>query len=834
MTGPSNLPLLGFVNPREKAPAFLVPVFGTVSEPWIQDGRAKDDGSVLQFCPCSLPSEKILLDKRPRQHSAKVGDPLIYAFQFSDGHIEIGSRSAIREVLTKRLEEFQEFPFLIIDILHFIARAEALPRAIQRAKDKLASNDPRIAEQWALSMQDEEEMIMAIETELAVAKRVLITDGTHTQEVLNVLEKELGKRGMEVALRKASKIIELAVDPKAGPPAEPSDGLLYGLIQSGKTSILTVSAAMAADNGFDCILVLTTDNDPLYEQTLDRVKAALRCLTILGKKDWQDPVRFAKQLQSRPFGIVCSKNGSMLKSLLLAFQEAKAKSLSVLIIDDEADQASLNTFTAKLNGKVSTINEAITHFRGYFPINTYLQVTATPQSLFLQRPGHRYRPSFTVLTEPGEGYVGGDDFFGESGKLLRYVDINETTQLKASNQPKPTGALPTGLKKALYAFFVGAAAKVIARPADNFAFLCHVSMGTKDHEYTRLLLDDFKGDTINAFKDKSSAKYAALEKGIKEAYQDLSNTESLPPFADILSKIERYIPGANIKLINAISNDDIKLDSVFNVFVGGNKLGRGVTIKNLLVSYYGRNPKTPRADTVLQHARMYGYRQRDLGVIRLFLPPKLAAHFKSIHEMEKSLRELLQNRDNFEGLYISGAWSPTRGNVLDPNTIGYYVEGGSYNPRKPLRTSAAIRTTQWLDEQLQHVKDAPPYMTITWNRIMELIEKIELDPEEGGQLWDLKAIRSALHVLAARNKKKKDVKEPDKAYLVVKRNRGLEAVRTERHGIIQSSEAILAPTDAPTLFLYRANATPDGEAEVWWPQLRFPEGDYVLAFAFDW
>jgi len=116
--------------------------------------------------------------------------------------------------------------------------------------------------------------------------------------------------------------------------------------------------------------------------------------------------------------------------------------------------------------------------------------------------------------------------------------------------------------------------------------------GTKDHEYIRLLLDDFKGDTISAFKSKSSAKYTAMEKGIREAYDDLSKTDkSLAPFADILSKIERYMPGANIKLVNAISNDEIKLDSVFNLFVGGNKLGRGVTIKNLLVSYYGEIPR---------------------------------------------------------------------------------------------------------------------------------------------------------------------------------------------------------------------------------------------------
>jgi hypothetical protein len=828
MTGPTQLSLFGFVNPRNRLPAFLVPIFGSISDPWIQDG--KGDGLVSQFSPCTLPPEQILIKHGQKKFSVTVGSGLIYAFQFPDGKVEVGSKSFIRGVLTERLEEFRQFPFLIIDILKFTGRSDALPEAIERAKDNLALNNPQIAERWASLMRDEEPVNIGGKS--MATQRVLVTDGPHTQEVLKVLEKDLGSAGIAVALQKASRIIELAVDPTAGPPAEQSDGLLYGLIQSGKTSILTVSAAMAADNGFDCILVLTTDNDPLYEQTLDRVKAALRGLTILGKKDWKDPARFAKQLQAKPFGIVCSKNGSMLKSLLEACQTAKAKKLSILIIDDEADQASLNTFTSKKkkkSGKVSPINQAITDFRTYFPMNTYLQVTATPQALFLQTPGHRYRPTFTVLTEPGNGYVGGDDFFGSgSANLLRSVDINEVAQLKASNQPQPTSALPAGLRKALYTFFVGAAARVIKRPADNFAFLCHVSMSTKDHEYTRQVLDDFKGDVIRAFKSKPSAKYNAVEKGLKDAYDDLVKTEpSLPPFADILAKIAFYIAGANIKLINATTNDEIKLDSVFNIFVGGNKLGRGVTIKNLLVSYYGRNPKTPRADTVLQHARMYGYRTGDLGVTRLFLPPRLADHFKSIHEMEKSLRDLLKNRDNFEGLYISGDWAATRSNVLDPNTIGYYVEGGSYNPRKPLRTAAAKKTTDWLDEELRKVKDAPPYATTTVKRIVELIEKIELDPKEGAQLWDLKAIRSALEVLTTKNKS-------DKAYLVVKRNRDLKAVRTERNGIIQSSEAVLAPADAPALFMYRANATADGEEEVWWPQLRFPDGNYVLAFSFDW
>jgi hypothetical protein len=594
--------------------------------------------------------------------------------------------------------------------------------------------------------------------------------------------------------------------------------------------ILTVSAAMAADNGFDVLLVLTSDNDPLYEQTLDRIRAALGGITVLGKKDWKDPVRFGKQVRTKPFAVVCSKNGSMLKSLLDAFQKARAKGLSVFIIDDEADQASLNTFTNKRNGRVSTINKVITDFRNYFPVNTYLQVTATPQALFLQRPDHRYRPSFTVVTEPGSSYVGGDAFFGSgASKLLRIVDLNEVTQLKATNQPKPTGALPAGLKRALYTFLVGAAAKIIERPSEGFAFLCHVSMSTKDHEFIRQLIDDFKEETIGALENKSSTKYKALERALQDAYNDLLTTESdLPPFKEIEAKISFYIKGANIKLVNATSTDEIKLDSKFNIFVGGNKLGRGVTIKNLLVSYYGRNPRAPKADTVLQHARMYGYRKSDLGVTRLFLPQRLADHFTSIHEMETSLRDLLKQFPDgtFEGVYISGAWSPTRSNVVDPNTLGFYTAGKSYNPEAPLRTPAVNKLTAWFDEQFTKIKDGPSYQTVTVDRIIELIEKVELDPNSTAQFWNMDAIKTALGVLGKKAK-------TDKAYLVIKRGRDLVGTRGERKGIISGGEEALAPTDAPTLFMYRQKANAGGE-EVWWPQLRFPDGNYVLAFSFDW
>jgi hypothetical protein len=72
-----------------------------------------------------------------------------------------------------------------------------------------------------------------------------------------------------------------------------------------------------------------------------------------------------------------------------------------------------------------------------------------------------------------------------------------------------------------------------------------------------------------------------------------------------------------------------------------------------------------------------------------------------------------------------------------------------------------------------------------------------------------------------------------KAYLVVRRGRDLNVPRRETQGILSGGEDQLAPRDAPTLFLYRINPNAKRETEAWWPQLRFPDGNYVLAFSFN-
>jgi len=670
--------------------------------------------------------------------------------------------------------------------------------------------------------------------------RKIIRDGQHTKEALEVLgAKGIPPTSLISIAEKAVRILERSVDPNVGPSEQPTtgslstDGLLYGLIQSGKTSIIQVTAAMAADNGFQCIIILTSDIDLLYDQTLERMKLALPGLSVLGKNDWREPERFGGQLRNPPLVIVCSKNGSKLGSLLNALKAAKARGISALLIDDEADQASLNTKTSKGNDQVSRINEVISGFRNFFRVNTYLQVTATPQALFLQNPEHRYRPAFTVLSEPGPGYVGGYDFFGDPDRrLLRPVDVEEIEQLRATHQPAPSGIIPRGLHEALLAFLVGATSKKIENPNKHYAFLCHVSMNTKDHKHIVTLIDKFKEDALHILQNPGTQQYEKLIANFKEAFEDLRKTQvGLPAFEIILERITFYLRGTNVKLINATSREEIKLDAVYNIFVGGNKLGRGVTIENLLVSYYGRNPKKPNSDTVLQHARMYGYRQEDLGVTRLFLPDKLAEHFALIHDMENALRDLVEKypEGKFEILYISSPLQATRRNVLDPESLVAYVAGESVNSAYPLRTPEVREHTQWIDGKLKNIADEAPGKEITIDALIELLEHCPNDPKAGGKLWRIKTIRTALETI------KKLL--GDKAYLVVRRGRSLTTTRRETQGILagRRGEEDLAPKDAPTLFLYRQNEVREkGEIEVWWPQLRFPEsdqGNYVLSFS---
>jgi hypothetical protein len=645
----------------------------------------------------------------------------------------------------------------------------------------------------------------------------------HRDEVLALLHKQIGNpEEVQDISKTATQVAGKWVNPLSG-GKEQINGLIYGLIQSGKTGVLTVTGAIGADEGYRTLLILTSDNDALYDQTLGRAREAFPGIDIISKADFKDVDAFLQRIKGGTCSIVATKNAGHLKTLVENFKKGNLKGLTCLIIDDEADQASLNTRARRADGSRSAINDLIAELRGFFDKNTYLQVTATPQALFLQTQGHDFRPKFTVLSHPGDDYVGGDDFFGDEPCLVREFDLNDIATLSPGPQPTPTLELPKSLLRALDTFMIGATYKRKKDADQNCAFLCHVSTRTDDHKHIVDLLRRYKMDLAAGTKERRPAVLTRL----RAAYDDLATTHlgvRETDFEGLLTAIAFFSPGITVKLVNGETDEDVAVRSPYNLFVGGNKLGRGVTIRNLLVSYYGRNPKRPQADTVLQHARMYGYRRKDFGLLRLFLPKELHIVFKAISKMERGLRELIARAptEEFRGIYVETGLSPTRSNVLAPGSIGVYAGGSIYNPAQVMRDDTVKASTAKLDKKLDQIRDKH-HADLSLKDLRALVELTVPDPRESERVWTPVAVAESIEQFA-------ELRGQTTGYVYVDRDRGLKQNRRETQGILDGGEAATVPDDKVTLFLLRTKLQGDDQA-AWWPQIRFPKGQYAFAFA---
>lgn len=645
----------------------------------------------------------------------------------------------------------------------------------------------------------------------------------HTDQVLGLLQKQIGNEEEVRDIGKTAKeVVGKWINPLSGGKEE-INGLVYGLVQSGKTGVLTVTGAMGADEGYRTIIILTSDNDPLYDQTLGRVQEAFPGIDILGKNDFKDADAFLERIKGGTCAVVTTKNSSRLGTLIENFKKGKVRGLSCLIIDDEADQASPNTRASRDDGTLSPINKAITTLRAYFEKNTYLQVTATPQALFLQSPGHGFRPKFTVLSHPGHDYVGGEDFFADDSKLVKEFDLQDIAVLAPGPQPTPRLEIPSSLLTALDTFMVGATYKRTRDADQNCAFLCHVSTRKSDHAHIVDLLRSYKTDLAADLKVKNSKVIARL----KEAYEDLAETHEglrASSFDSLVDAIAFFSPGITVKLVNGETDEDVAVRSPYNLFVGGNKLGRGVTIKNLLVSYYGRHPKKPQADTVLQHARMYGYRRKDIGLLRLFLPPELHTVFKAINKMEQGLRDLIAENSNeeFRGVYVESGLSATRKNILAPGSIGVYSGGSNYNPAQVMRDESVKALTEKIDKKLADVPNKG-VVEMPIKEIQELIGLTRPDQTQSELVWNAVAIGESLGQFAK-------LHGQSTGFIFVDRDRALKESRRETQGVLSGGEFTNVPDDKIGLFMLRTEGGGKNNPS-WWPQIRFPDGRYAFAFA---
>jgi hypothetical protein len=684
-------------------------------------------------------------------------------------------------------------------------------------------------------LQDGSEVLVDTNADPALGKVLSSTapfvvnpNGRLVNDVSNVLSGSIAEADLKVLRERAEEVIRNLPNPKGKPEAVV--GLMLGLIQAGKTAGMIMTTAMAADNGYPLTIVLTSDNLWLHEQTIKRFKKTLVMdVTYADMNDWATKkAQIQSSLGHSAVVLVTTKNHKHLESLLTLLHGMNTQNVPVVIFDDEADQASLSTTEYKPNEAPAKVNKCISDIRDYFTgPKAFIQVTATPQALLLQKPGSAYRPRFVTLLTPGKGYVGGDVFLEDDSPYLEYVAKTEIDDIITGRAK----VIPKGLRQAIATFLIATAMKLEVDGYRHYSCLCHISLSQNDHETLRDLVSGYVQKVTAVLKSASTSDTAEVEGDLQSAYDSLVKTANGAPAFDVVkSKLRDTIASLDYQVLNSSNPEkQAKYDSLYNVLIGGTKLGRGVTIENLLVTYYGRDSKVSQMDTVQQHARMYGYRQKELEVSRIFLPEGLAQYFRDIRDSDALLRDWLAENPNMDFVPIEipntkKKMRPTRKQVLNPDNVGAYMSGRTYTARlahyEENDTSSARAVLDTFLEYPACGKERTGDVPI--DMLVQVLEKTAA-PNGGPGRFSRERILLALRALKHRGH--------GTGRLVVFTDRNIG--QTAKTNVMDSGDELLADETRPTLFMYRQNGGAWSHGPFWLPVFRFPNGKKEIFYSCD-
>ena len=520
-------------------------------------------------------------------------------------------------------------------------------------------------------------------------------------------------------------------------------GLLLGNVQSGKTSQMFGIINAVADEGFKIFIILTTDNILLQQQTYERAMNDFSDFCICDENDY---IKFVNNNLKKPALIILKKNGSILRQWKNNLSSTNfCLGNPLFIVDDEADAASLNT---KVNqNKKSTINKHLEEIRKLASCSIYLQVTGTPQSIFLQTIQSGWYPDFQYYFKPGKNYIGGNDIFSQNNEHIIFTDNEEAPDIISDDEfPE------NGLKTALITHLISSA-DIFSSGGQVCNFIIHPSVKTEQHSKFAQKVGEYLNE-LNLGIDSSVA-----ETLFKESYDNLKVTKpDIIPLREVISFVKGVLENDKVKILvlNSISTfeDATQYSSGINIVIGGNSLGRGVTFPKLQTIYYCRVAKNPQADTMWQHSRMFGY-DRDFQLMRIFIPPKLYKLFSEINAVNNSIiNQLLRYGATTQvKMYYPKGLNPTRKNVIDTNAISLLSGGVNYFPFSPQNVSI-----EKLDEVLSSFGEE--CYSVSLNFIMTILNMITSENKD----FNVSSFTSFLASFIADNPGKQGI-------LIVRKNR---------------------------------------------------------------
>jgi len=488
------------------------------------------------------------------------------------------------------------------------------------------------------------------------------------------------------------------------PSYEQNTGLVLGYIQSGKTMSFTSLIALASDNKYKVIILFAGTTTILLNQTVERLREDLSDKNeyVIIQEAGIDQVSTISSIiknkeRERIVILPILKQWQHIEKLQELFNSPQLNiflpNKGILIIDDEADQASLNGFARRnyklskkkdfgaINDddeksafKFSTTYDRISNLKSSIPNHSYIQYTATPQANLLLGQRDLLRPSWCEVLEPGDRYTGGKRFFNHELDLIQVIEKENVNNLE---EPE----MPENLRHAFRLFLIESALlcydfdkkKRIKEKIKLTSMMIHADRLIKVNNFYVRWLKSYK---VNIIQDLNNSEEEVIE-NFKEVFDDVKIKLAkyfvdFPSFKQVIKKIKYYVL-EETQFWFVAGKEDSEVDwkrCDHHVLVGGQKLDRGFTVKNLVVTYMPRSTKSKsNADTIEQRCRFFGYKKDYIDSCRVYLPQDSVNEFEEYVHFEKHLRDFLKRYpiDEFydnDRLMKFGVLNPTSQNKI--------------------------------------------------------------------------------------------------------------------------------------------------------------------------
>lgn len=557
-------------------------------------------------------------------------------------------------------------------------------------------------------------------------------DWRYWQRYREWLERKLSPIAVDALNQSTDTILEQLEDPRRDGSWD-RRGLVVGHVQSGKTGNYTGLICKAADAGYKIIIVLAGLHNNLRSQTQMRLdegflgyetKPVLDDIRIIGvgEIDGDPAIRpnyvtnrtdkgdfstaIARKLgitpEQRPWLFVVKKNKTVLERLYRWIRNHVADTqdpqtgrrivtrLPLLLIDDEADHASVDTgdqwFDAEGNPddehQPTAINSRIRKILNSFSKASYVGYTATPfANIFIHEKGATreegpdlFPSAFIINLAAPSNYIGPAKVFGRSAPdgreggvpLVRLVSDYSTEDGRGGWMPQKHNvahtprhsadtALPPSLVEAIDAFLLSCALREIrGQGADHSSMLIHVTrfnavqrhVHDQVNEHVRHIRQRLQRrvdheDIIQRLRSVWEEDFIPTTQAILNVAPDQASQHQ-PLWEDVLQALTNTIGDVQVRMINGTAKDaldysDHKGIGLKVIAVGGDKLARGLTLEGLCTSYFLRASRM--YDTLMQMGRWFGYRPGYLDLCRLYTTPELCEWFEHITDAAEELRE---------------------------------------------------------------------------------------------------------------------------------------------------------------------------------------------------